>query len=139
MTEQEFKNFFALGLCVNGVARRKPVAYLYNGVRLPKLPDVPSDVGAGSWDSAVIFKDGEVYNLWFGNAPFELYQGGVATTTQGRLWWKYSAETNEWVWVNGVSTGSNYKNAPPVWCNQDLLGYDGSVYLAASEPIPVYE
>lgn len=31
------------------------------------------------------------------------------------------------------------RNSAPIWCNSDLKNTDGTVYLSASEPVPVYE
>lgn len=42
-------------------------------------------------------------------------------------------ETESSTWV---SQGSNYE---PVWVSHDILNEDEIVYLAASEPVPVYE
>ena len=45
----------------------------------------------------------------------------------GDSWSEFKASTS-----NGQIVGSQIK-----WTNTDLLNYDGSVYLAASDPIPV--
>lgn len=122
----------------------EPVAYLYNGVRLPKLPEWDKETypyalitynTAGfyviycfSCEPAVASKvnstlvpldgSGEYINLVsFGKKEDAKFGNPVTFTAL----------------LGSVTTGT-------IWTNFDLLYRDtGSVYLAASEPIPVYE
>ena len=124
-------------------AQKEPVAYLYNGVRLPKLPE---------WDRE---KYPYAY-IWFGSTLKRLYvlseashmtmtdSGGnacigaeagttymVANTYVGNATWgSFTSYTEEEPKVLSSSVG---------WANYDIRNADGTLYLSASEPIPVYE
>lgn len=124
----------------NWVARQRgkakqPVAYLYNGVRLPKLPE---------WDKAKypyafiettfgfyylrvlanpLTPDGNSFRM----TPPGLVAGAKIDIADYELigW-------DEWSEVTEITRD-------PLWSNFDVLNEDGTVYLAASEPVPVYE
>lgn len=53
----------------------------------------------------------------------------------------YDFKYNEWAVLEEETAGRvNYNDDEyPMWANYDVLNADGSVYLAASDPIPVYE
>lgn len=124
----------------------EPVAYLYNGVRLLKLPE---------WDKvaypyAVIDQStlSGIYRLHlFEHLPFAI------KTDSGR--YKYGAmDGSTYVymgtcassWTDGwLTDGAYYEDVDGIstknilWTSFNLLYADGSVCLAASDPIPVYE
>ena len=132
--------------------KKTPVAYLYNGVRLPTLPE---------WDKAkypyaFILKDNdsqtefELYCLaaeaTYGRAS--LYMGGEgADFGSPKLRFGY---TDDGVWSGlhdatpNAILGGLYRTI--VWSNYDVYYGDmssngsltGSLYCAASDPIPVY-
>lgn len=52
---------------------------------------------------------------------------------------KYGHPFGEWYFDFEDEGGMNNIFESPIWTNTDVLNEDGSVYLAASEPIPVYE
>lgn len=125
----------------------EPVAYLYNGVRLPKLPD---------WDMEkfpyAFIIDDSVYGYTFmaTSAPPKHNlddDTGMVTHDQFlcfglRLYYRH--KDGIWVFTAGEEDGIDYYMAtsrlsPCIWANTDLIKQDGSVYLTASEPVPVYE
>lgn len=123
--------------------QKEPVAYLYNGVRLPKLPE---------WDRE---KYPYAY-IWFGSTLKRLYilqeashmtmtdSGGNAcigveagttymaanTHVGNATWGPFTSYTAEEPKALSSSVG---------WANYDIRNADGTLYLSASEPIPVYE
>lgn len=137
--------------------KREPVAYLYNGVRLPKLPEWDKTVYPYAWiieESGII--TGDEYHYFYlecfpeqpkrnilgsfvtdSGAGTQLestyrkvipdYKGGGSDTDWG--------EFEEKAYSATVATSSY----PPVWSSFDVLNHDGTVYLAASDPVPVYE
>lgn len=144
MTETEMK-WFRLGKLLRrnlmaGV-KEEPVAYLYNGVRLPDISSLTT-VGR-SWKHAFITLDEEEYHLFMtssdsapyrkddGTIHFEPYATAVKLSTDG-TYWEHR--------FNYVEAGDlAYFSRAFVWTSHDILNEDGSLYLAASEPIPIYE
>lgn len=151
---------FVKGIMAGLVSKAKmpkgePVAWLYNGVRLPKLPE---------WDKtaypyAVIWHDTGVgssvaphYMLSFGKAPITHYTGffGNEYFRNQVVGWMYAiinypdTITNETEWgelleMERTIEGST-DNITLIWANHDVVREDTSeVYLSASDPIPVYE
>ena len=137
---------------------RKPTAYLYNGIRLPALPE---------WD-----REKYPYAVIHEVAPYGY--DAYALTKQSYLLREMS-NGNEWLWLNGtspylrtiydpnkdfgwndlsgtegwreidssLSVAVGYKGEatkPFVWSNHDVLENDGTIYFAkCDEPIPVFE
>lgn len=161
---------FALGLCGKALpvagSGKEPVAYLYNGVRLPKLPD------ADGYQKMVITCNPEKQNYKAFAAQKESYIKTV-TTASGNIrtdvcfdppskslygadadagaWYHqdYSSGTketvyNEWKDVEEdnyitLQLNSDVRNSV-LWSNHDILNVDGTVYFAkCAEPVPVYE
>lgn len=135
------------------MAQKEPVAYLYNGVRLPKLPErdrekYPFAVVMQEVSSSIYFAQAIAAPLYTeetvslaGKSLFQL------AYEQRYLLKSVIDETGTWKnWYELPNTYFNgrleYDGATEnvlVWTNHDILNEDGSVYLAASEPIPVYE
>lgn len=124
----------------NLAAVMEPVAYLYNGVRLPKLPeeyttDYPYAYIANAYSKRYFLRRTKVELIKDGalkdpsEAKFETVSLFL-TVGNGEVdadaTWKHSTDI--------VAAGES-----PVWSNYDILNKDGTVYLAASEPVPVYE
>lgn len=110
----------------------EPVAYLYNGVRLPKLPE---------WDKTVhpfayISEMGGEYFLV--TARIKAYDTSIIVTpglvSSGRI---QVYEVVDGAWIETADASS--MNHTIVWCNHNIVGADEAVVLHASEPIPVYE
>lgn len=140
-----FKLGLALGLCGKPLPIvRKLIGYSYNGTVLPKLPE---------WDKitypyAVIGKVSnypDVYILVMGeNAP--TYSGDTEKVTIAMT------NTNEPLQIakcvspysawGGVEDWSYYMCnfwTDLYWTNTDILSTDGTLYLATSDPVPVYK
>lgn len=107
--------------------------YLYNGVELPALPE---------WDKET-YPYAVIWIAFVTNAiyldilkEFDFSSAGILHTTKedslfalcsGDSWSEFKASTSD-----SQIVGSQIK-----WTNTDILNEDGSVYLAASDPIPV--
>ena len=115
---------------------REPIAYSYNGVILPKLPE---------WDNATKqyatilshVADGvKEYWLKFSTTQQTVVSGGGAA-----VWLGCDYILQDGVWVEDSAGGGG----TVVWANHDVYYSNsveevgGTIYLAASEPIPVYE
>ena len=106
--------------------------FLYNGVGpLPKLPEVEG--------YALLCKRLGFYTVFF----FNSYEFEENSET-GR--WEISIPGGNQMyqiisgdeWTKQVSTDArNIEYDIILWANFDVIGQDGSVYLAASEPVPV--
>ena len=149
---------FALGLAGKplplSMEKREPVAYLYNGVQHPDIDSVWVD--KVTYPHAVItaiFRDNTVYYLWliskqtsiYGESGNEVWgvQEGDASCTVYR-----SKAQGAWEAANLFTDGANTRDdfggyyisgITPIWTSHDILNADGTLYLAASEPVPVYE
>lgn len=165
MTDE--KRSRVLGMILGSVSRgqfpqREPVAFLYNGVRLPDIDSVWTD--KETYPYAMIwryrFPDGSQYpyaddktRVYFSNLPFGTRKG---YTADGRVMYNPHEEAilhlvsrfpyGEVDWavgteVNRLGAGSYYQDDVIfIWSNYDIIDENnGTLYLAASEPIPVYE
>ena len=124
---------------------RKPTAYLYNGVRLPALPEWDREM----YPYAAIGKWLDVYQLYLSTFPltyrntinswyFDATEDGEAlvyqTTTDAMIWEEQEARTFTAGQAVYVTLGG------PHWASYDINhSTSGNIVLAASEPIPVYE
>lgn len=136
-------NLLIAGLCSRPLpmGTREPVAWLYNGVRLPGLP---------VWDRvkypyAFIGYDLLMgYMLYILPVPLIAYlSGNVEAVGKPGSFIEYKgAEYYENAWGELVTfyMQSDAGITPkPIWSNYDILNEDGTLYLAASDPVPVYE
>jgi len=151
-----------IGRRIAGQRGEKPVAYLYNGVRLPALPEYDKE----KYPYAVMYKvelNGE-----------DMYYA-YALTKESYLLREISGSTGkEWMWLKGVapylrtvcgqnsgwdglfseSVGWDYIDStlsdavgyngettkPFIWANHDVLETDGTIYFSkCGEPVPIYE
>lgn len=138
-----FLKGLALGLAgkpMELAEKKEPVAYLYNGVRLPKLPE---------WDKTAypyvhIRKLLSFYYLYY--SPVELWvndSGNLVPkdgSTAVGLFRTYNSTNN--AFGNPQETtfdqqGNGWKNV--IWTGTDIYNADGTLAIAASEPVPVYE
>lgn len=145
------KHGFLFGLLCPGDWRAsesgEPVAYLYNGVQLPPLPE---------WDKtaypyAAIFKNiiGTAVLYIFEQKPYVTIKTSVTAALSITSGSKYvykgansiSNPTNGWnANTEYTATDDQTMNIQSViWTDFDLLNEDGTVSLSASEPVPVYE
>lgn len=143
---RECINWILPGLCSRPlpVSVREPVAYLYNGVRLPPIPnDTNLPCLLLTYDNFT--GSGGTYNYfaWVSSAPWQKAIIGYQMTEAGYGYaYGYDAKTDSWGYA---SKWEDDKYPPiftptnPIWANRDVLNRDGSIYLAASASIPVYE
>lgn len=128
MTDTERK-YFLLGQAVRRSmgAAKTPVAYLYNGVRLPKLPDIELPY------ATILLRNG-VYYLIFTSYSMYTATGTLIPVSNPN----YKVDGDEW-----VSNSSGWGNSHTlIWANYDVCteaDNGGSVFMEASTPIPVYE
>ena len=106
--------------------------YLYNGVELPALPE---------WDKAAypyayIANYNDVYYLWFQSTP-KLTNGGNVIVAIGNP--SYLAKDGAWVKANTGGGTIIWANADVYYGAGDAIPdeLEGTLYLAASEPVPV--
>lgn len=143
---KSFLTGLALGLSGKPLplAPKEPTAYSYNGVVLPKLPE---------WDRETYPYAVIVHNT--SENKYTLYLSKVAPTygvynTTANVYGIYLsgdselssiASSDSW----GAFMGSNIKCVTIIstryalWTNADIVSEDGSVYLGASKPVPVFE
>ena len=112
---------------------KEPVSYLYNGVRLPKLPEWDREM----YPYAVILDTGWLKKLWFGAEVY--YSGSAVGVRGGYIDYYCTSDMSGWNESTGgtevlIAVGTNVD-----WTNFDVLGENGEVVLEASNPIPVYE
>lgn len=149
-------------------APKTPIAYLYNGVQLPDINTVWTDKETYPYAILVglpgtmlgMGEDVVIYSICMvGAQPTIVHRtfGYVATVPSGTKIEGRSTTNSEDasnaispellpVWKWGVSEyreageneslgGAEYM----LWSSHDILNEDGTTYLAASEPVPVYE
>lgn len=139
---------------------KKPTAYLYNGVRLPALPEWDR----GSYPYAVIAKNDYTAYLYLSTCPMKYhyytnYIAHLVSTDDGYAMLYKGMEDGEvfdsWNRAEIVESGSAFTspftagyhamqlNGPSyecLWANYDVIdNEDGTLRVAASEPVPVYE
>ena len=143
--EKDFQTALVCGLMAKGrdlKGERTPLAYLYNGVQLPMLPEVEG--------YAVIYESGKSYALEiYENITYDYYQGTDSkwwsVYSVGQYWWyDYDSTTNSWVLYETNRTEEpeymfGVKKHSRLWSNFDISDESGAVYFEASEPVPVYE
>lgn len=131
------------GLCSRPLpmGAREPVAYLYNGVRLPGLPE---EWNPETHPFACLFTTGgnvytlrmmpsdSYYTTYFNKRVFMSDNGCLEATN-------VTGDTDRFTLTE--RTGGVYISLTDktIWVNFDLVNEDGSIFLAASDPIPVYE
>lgn len=124
----------------------EPVAYLYNGVKLPEKPDFPitSEPIPGQPDRTQEYQYQFIYQLTeetvvysfirnIGKTQSIFYGIGSGDVVEFKL------EGDTWTFFHmATNDGLAYLDTI-IWSNHDIPDADGNVYLAASEPVPVYE
>ena len=142
---------FALGIVADLMKEKEPIAYLYNGVLLPPLPErdmeeykyvfmhiyngthyYELDVVATKTPNAFVYHHSErTFCIGWGQ-PHIRTSGNTFLTFERKFEWK------EWNWNSTIDNRVIGDN-DIIWSNYDICYEDGSVYVKASEPIPVYE
>lgn len=125
---------------------REPVAYLYNGVRLPKLPEwdkatypyaaMLGQQSIGTYVYRVYFMEEVIYGTSSSGEHCVGFTGGVKD-------YHYQLKYPELGWKEYTATLPSGTLLAKVesftWANFDILYEDGTVCLPASAPVPVYE
>lgn len=117
--------------------------YLYNGVELPALPEydkekypyaVIGDHGA-SWPPALWCLSADAYYELNGNLLWLKASAGRSWELEDGKWSEYEENAGNAisVLINSTSWSSTYEL---IWTNFNAE-YNGTLYLAASDPIPV--
>lgn len=133
-----YKLSFALGLIAPGTVGREPVAYLYNGVVLPKLPEWDREtypyamIRCSQTDSAKYMLEVSASAIAFDALPAE----GVRIDPPSA---QYATRDDGWELSSMRETAEYFFNNDTIrWTNHDFFYADGTLYLAASDPVPVY-
>ena len=130
--EKDFQTALVCGLMSKGrELKGTPIAYLYNGVQLPGLPetDLPYAV------ILHLYSIDEHYVI-FSNKPIK-----VESQNDNELWaedWGNGYKYQNGTWVEHDFSYTMLFGRV-VWGNHDIYSDNGTLYLSKSEPIPVYE
>jgi hypothetical protein len=158
MTEKmkSFVKGILLGLCGHPLPQGEPVAYLYNGVRLPKLPEWDKEAYPYAYIDfhSIYMEDLNEYPAFqapyvnccyiFSEKPYVYYDpnhvsGHPIYHIQNKLPYLVTATdpiTGEW---REIVSATENPNRSADWANYDVTADDGTIIQAASEPVPVYE
>lgn len=103
--------------------------YLYNGVGpLPDIYSVYTPELQKQYPHAYVATHTQ-------NGGYYLLLDDIPKNTLAPLWSDVAFEAKNEQWLEGASTsGLSYRI---IWCNTDIVGEDGTLYLAASAPVPV--
>ena len=119
---------------------KEPIAYSYNGVILPALPEWDRE----TYPYAVIFQYKTGGRIVFTATSIPITIGsavctGGASSDYTKLW----AEINEdSAWDDLAENNNSIMGTASIkflWSNYDVYNSSGTLKLAASEPVPVYE
>lgn len=151
---------YAAGLCAPPLKLpdKQPTAYSYNGVVLPDIETVYTPEMQETHPFAVI-SEHESSAIYLTVCDKELYQNGKylstlhkdpdtgstgGTGTSSFMRWIYNADANTWdIEISDGSQSRTMAVGLAIWANNDVFyRYDvedvgGTLYLAASEPVPV--
>lgn len=119
---------------------RKPTAYLYNGIRLPALPDL---VYPNAYIQETIVKGYFWLRVCESPAVWETYTNGNLRLEKVGNEKAYYLTPESQIWderpcalvIHNEGTEGNKL----IWANNDVYKPDGSILVLASEPVPVYE
>lgn len=109
--------------------------YLYNGIELPALPTWTTDLMDRELTNALIVQ--ETDGSYWAHASYDpiTFDGENFHVENSR---SYSYISNgEWTPFSLAAGGEFIGNETCIWSNHDIINTtDGSVYLAASDPVP---
>lgn len=114
---------------------REPIAYSYNGVILPALPE---------WDRerypyAFIAHSAERYIYFFVLDEPTYHEGSDGVWYISAVSHSVTDYEDPSEWRPGSGNTIDRACTGLMWSNFDMLSWTGSVLLEASEPTPVYE
>lgn len=126
--------------------KQQPIAYLYNGVRLPALPEWDREKYpyATIWSSALFGYMSDDYGFVVTSAPLHVVKGtgSIFLKSTGEVVARacaYDKETETWKQLSEEATVTYSKSGGVRWANYDVLYADGTTCTEKSEPIPIYE
>lgn len=143
-----WKQAFAVGLIAPGMwdGRGEPIAYLYNGVRLPKLPEPQDNVNLVMMltytSTTTDGIPGMHWVLHIGRSVVYRNSGEARQVGIDQVCSFYCYDDSN-VWTRNSSdyageTYLDYNGGDYIkWTNTDILYEDGTVDIAASSPVPV--
>ena len=129
------------------------MAYSYNGVVLPDINTVYTPELRERYPYAVIITGDMVSRLY---ALYICMKLPYFNSSGGLVMGKLSLQDNvacrkytiyhpdvgageDWFWDNIISFETLDDPSVAFWTNTDILNTDGSVFLKATDPIPIYE
>lgn len=146
--------------------KREPIAYLYNGVQLPPLPEWDRETYPYAVMRTSLLLYAYTVYLYVSTVPIDVKVFDLSEVTGGLIQYSYYPRGDGSVMTFSCSedTGDGSKDTEfhfkeetvvegnkvfvqntldigePLWSNYDVLNYkDGTILLEASEPVPVYE
>lgn len=142
---------FARGMIVSmalkalPVRKKSPIAYLYNGVRLPALPEWDREAypyaaicssGINSYYLRLLRHDAYYETDRWGE--FHLVSSPALTSNylKSSGWSDFREDSGAYI---SPETPSATVGVGTIWTNFDLLNEDETVFMEATDPIPVYE
>lgn len=141
--KRSFWQGFVSALIVAAAETVDAIAYLYNGVKLPPLPEWDKEEYPYVYIAHKKFTTYDLYLAYNTKEKLSIDSSGSGdsdgisnTSNKCRICRASSLDNYIWnTWIDDAVGAA----PPPIWSNYDVLSLvDGSVYLAASEPVPVY-
>lgn len=120
---------------------KTPVAFLYNGVRLPDINAVWTDKETYPY-AVVLSMDGDTAMFTMPETMIITADGYIGVSADCT---SLSYLLADGIWQSGeeiyitAEYGTMFSATCCIWASHDILNEDGTTYLAASEPVPVYE
>ena len=111
------------------LASSEPVAAVYEGMRWDVRTYPYACYGKSGW--------GETFFI-YSKKPCEQSENTGMYVMAGVVY-ELVNEKWEYQFDSSATTGGGRTVITPSWSNHDVISNDGSLYLAASDPIPVYE
>ncbi|MBR4856946.1 MAG: hypothetical protein IKU94_10025 [Bacteroidaceae bacterium] len=117
----------------------EPIAYSYNGVELPALPEWDKEV----YPYAVLRSDPFLGHVLTVTDNSCVNEGSAVSSVviRNSTFSQYYIPKNSdnWLLLREPTYDDDYVLGECCWSNYNILNTDGTVYLAASDPIPVHE
>lgn len=111
--------------------------YLYNGMELPALPKTNHPIAVMNTALYGMLKKATLY--LFSELEYTSIESsgdrGLLLTESNHVRFSATATDTEWTAIDASAGSLNIKNIG--WTSHDILNSDGTLYLAASEPVPI--
>lgn len=126
-------------------AVKQPIAFLYNGVRLPPLPEwdktvypyavIQYAIQEPGWGGADVVRFRALKAPWTTDGEYIIPGESVE-----QFFALYTTSRNEWISISNTPISAEARIDNAIWTSHDIVNSaDGSIYLEATDPIPVYE